>query len=53
MKNAQHFYTSATKCAIHILTEEGVMAFYKGFLSNYLRLAPWNIIMFMTYEQYK
>jgi len=32
---------------------EGVLALYKGFIPNWLRLGPWNIIFFMTYEQLK
>ncbi|CAB1326566.1 unnamed protein product [Coregonus sp. 'balchen'] len=32
---------------------EGFMALYKGFFPNWLRLGPWNIIFFVTYEQLK
>ncbi|XP_042335480.1 brain mitochondrial carrier protein 1 isoform X3 [Sceloporus undulatus] len=32
---------------------EGFFALYKGFLPNWLRLGPWNIIFFITYEQLK
>ncbi|XP_078403038.1 brain mitochondrial carrier protein 1 [Cetorhinus maximus] len=30
---------------------EGFFALYKGFWPNWLRLGPWNIIFFITYEQ--
>ncbi|XP_038631226.1 brain mitochondrial carrier protein 1 [Scyliorhinus canicula] len=30
---------------------EGFSALYKGFWPNWLRLGPWNIIFFITYEQ--
>ncbi|ELK25557.1 Brain mitochondrial carrier protein 1 [Myotis davidii] len=32
---------------------EGFFALYKGFWPNWLRLGPWNIIFFITYEQLK
>lgn len=32
---------------------EGFGAFYKGFLSYFLRIGPWNVFFFMAYEQYK
>jgi solute carrier family 25 (mitochondrial uncoupling protein), member 8/9 len=30
---------------------QGIFAFYKGFLSNFIRLGSWNVIMFLTLEQ--
>ncbi|XP_061695695.1 kidney mitochondrial carrier protein 1-like isoform X2 [Syngnathoides biaculeatus] len=30
---------------------EGLAALYKGFIPNWFRLGPWNIIFFVTYEQ--
>ncbi|XP_048370883.1 brain mitochondrial carrier protein 1 isoform X1 [Sphaerodactylus townsendi] len=32
---------------------EGFFALYKGFWPNWLRLGPWNILFFITYEQLK
>ncbi|KAJ4920064.1 hypothetical protein JOQ06_022449 [Pogonophryne albipinna] len=32
---------------------EGFFALYKGFWPNWLRLGPWNIIFFITFEQLK
>ncbi|XP_061654114.1 kidney mitochondrial carrier protein 1-like isoform X5 [Phyllopteryx taeniolatus] len=42
---------------LHLLAKtwrsEGLVALYKGFFPNWLRLGPWNIIFFLTYEQLK
>ncbi|BFZ00456.1 hypothetical protein BsWGS_03494 [Bradybaena similaris] len=46
-------YTSSLDCLVRTVKTEGVMALYKGFIPNWLRLGPWNIIFFMTYEQLK
>jgi hypothetical protein len=32
---------------------EGPMALYKGFIPTWVRMGPWNIIFFVTYEQLK
>lgn len=34
-----------------ILKNEGPIAFYKGFTTNFLRIGSWNVIMFVTLEQ--
>ncbi|XP_025079624.1 kidney mitochondrial carrier protein 1-like isoform X2 [Pomacea canaliculata] len=49
----QVLYTSSMDCIVQTVRTEGVMALYKGFIPNWLRLGPWNIIFFMTYEQLK
>jgi len=36
-----------------MLKNEGPLAFYKGFSSNFLRLGSWNVVMFVTLEQCK
>ena len=41
---------SAFKCALGILKHEGPLAFYKGFLSYFFRITPWNVIMFVSFE---
>ena len=46
-------YTSATRCAIDIFREEGFGAFYKGFGPYFLRITPWSILMFVSFEKYK
>lgn len=40
-------------CAIKSVKNEGFMSLYKGFIPNWLRLGPWCLVMFMTYEQYR
>lgn len=30
---------------------EGLSALYKGFLPAYLRLAPWQLVFFVTFEE--
>lgn len=36
-----------------ILKNEGPIAFYKGFTSNFMRIGSWNVVMFITLEQLK
>ena len=36
-----------------IMSQEGPMAFYKGFTTNFMRIGSWNVIMFVTLEQIK
>jgi len=48
-----HIYKSSLDCLVRTVRTEGFMALYKGFIPNWLRLGPWNIIFFMTYEQLK
>ncbi|MBN3313909.1 UCP2 protein, partial [Atractosteus spatula] len=53
MNSALGQYRSALYCALTMLTKEGPMAFYKGFMPSFLRLGSWNVVMFVTYEQLK
>uniref|UniRef100_A0A3B4Z1T3 Dicarboxylate carrier UCP2 n=1 Tax=Stegastes partitus TaxID=144197 RepID=A0A3B4Z1T3_9TELE len=46
-------YSSVLKCAAAMMTQEGPLAFYKGFMPSFLRLGSWNVVMFVTYEQLK
>ncbi|KAJ0181531.1 hypothetical protein K1T71_002253 [Dendrolimus kikuchii] len=43
------------KVVVHCFTvrNEGFLALYKGFIPTWLRMGPWNIIFFLTYEQLK
>lgn len=36
-----------------MMKNEGPLAFYKGFTSNFMRIGSWNVIMFVTLEQIK
>lgn len=46
-------YSSSLDCLLQTVRTEGVTALYKGFIPTWVRLGPWNIIFFMTYEQMK
>ncbi|XP_060050801.1 kidney mitochondrial carrier protein 1 isoform X3 [Erinaceus europaeus] len=46
-------YTGTLECLLQTWKNEGFFALYKGFWPNWLRLGPWNIIFFVTYEQLK
>ncbi|XP_055557564.1 kidney mitochondrial carrier protein 1 isoform X2 [Falco biarmicus] len=46
-------YKGTLDCLLQTWKNEGFFALYKGFWPNWLRLGPWNIIFFLTYEQLK
>lgn len=46
-------YKSSFDCFVQTAKNEGLMALYKGFIPTFVRLCPWNIVFFMSYEQYK
>ncbi|XP_030056375.1 kidney mitochondrial carrier protein 1 isoform X1 [Microcaecilia unicolor] len=46
-------YKGTMDCLMQTWRNEGFIALYKGFFPNWLRLGPWNIIFFVTYEQLK
>ncbi|KAG9492038.1 hypothetical protein GDO78_000519 [Eleutherodactylus coqui] len=46
-------YKGTMDCLLQTWRNEGFFALYKGFFPNWLRLGPWNIIFFITYEQLK
>ncbi|EPS59739.1 hypothetical protein M569_15066, partial [Genlisea aurea] len=46
-------YKSTLDCFVKTLRNDGVSAFYKGFIPNFGRLGSWNVIMFLTLEQAK
>ena len=46
-------YKGMVDCAVQTLRESGLSGFYKGFVPNFLRIASWNVVMFMTLEQLK
>lgn len=49
-----HFkYRNSFDCFIKTIQYEGPMALYKGFIPTFVRLTPWNIIFFISYEQMK
>jgi solute carrier family 25 protein 14/30 len=48
-----HVYANSLDCLYITLRTEGPAALYRGFIPAYLRLGPWNIIFFVTYEKLK
>ena len=46
-------YNGVLDCVSSTFKADGFGAFYKGFTPNFLRLASWNITMFVAYEQIK
>lgn len=52
-QNSDKIYKGSIDCMLKTVRNEGFFALYKGFLPSYLRLGPWNIIFFLTYEKLK
>ncbi|OXU30292.1 hypothetical protein TSAR_016709 [Trichomalopsis sarcophagae] len=48
-----YIYSSSMECFVQTFKNEGFFALYKGFIPTWLRMGPWNIIFFITYEQLK
>ncbi|XP_015108696.1 mitochondrial uncoupling protein Bmcp [Diachasma alloeum] len=48
-----YIYKGSIDCFIKTCANEGFFALYKGFVPTFLRMGPWNIIFFITYEQLK
>ncbi|CAI5460868.1 unnamed protein product, partial [Closterium sp. Yama58-4] len=44
-------YKGTLDCFVKTFRNDGVLAFYKGFIPNFGRLGSWNVIMFLTLEQ--
>ncbi|CAH2244662.1 jg5447 [Pararge aegeria aegeria] len=52
-KASEKVYVGTVDCLVQTVRSEGVLALYKGFVPTWLRMGPWNIIFFITYEQLK
>ncbi|CAH0603575.1 unnamed protein product [Chrysodeixis includens] len=52
-KPSERIYTGTIDCLLRTVRSEGFLALYKGFIPTWLRMGPWNIIFFLTYEQMK
>jgi solute carrier family 25 (mitochondrial uncoupling protein), member 8/9 len=46
-------YSNIIDCFIKTAKNDGLLAFYKGFMPNFGRLGSWNVVMFLTLEQVK
>lgn len=43
-------YSSIGDCIIKTFKDGGLLAFYKGFSSNFMRIASYNIVCFIVLE---
>lgn len=50
---AAPIYRGTLHCMSCIVREEGVLALWRGFLPHFMRLGPWAVIFFVTYEKVK
>ncbi|XP_066935047.1 dicarboxylate carrier UCP2-like isoform X2 [Clytia hemisphaerica] len=53
MNSATGSYKNPIHCAVSLLKNNGVTAFYKGFIPSFTRLGSWTIVFFLSYEQIK
>ncbi|XP_048840994.1 mitochondrial uncoupling protein 4 isoform X1 [Brienomyrus brachyistius] len=44
-------YKSSLDCLLQTIRGEGFMSLYKGFLPTWMRMAPWSLTFWLTYEQ--
>lgn len=44
-------YRSSTDCLVQAVRGEGFMSLYKGFMPTWMRMAPWSLVFWLTYEQ--
>lgn len=44
-------YKGSFDCLMHIIKTEGFMALYRGFLPTYIRMAPWSLTFWLSYEK--
>ena len=51
MGDSAGVYNGVVDCFVKTFRNDGVMAFYKGFMPNFGRLGSWNVAMFLTLEQ--
>ena len=44
-------YRNAWHCLVSLIRKEGALSLFKGFSMAYLRLGPWQLTFWVTYEQ--
>lgn len=52
-QNSHEIYRNSFDCISKTVRNEGMSALYKGFIPSYLRIGPWTMIFFLTYEKCK
>jgi len=53
MNSPEGVYRGAIHCAVETGRREGLGAFYRGFNAAFTRLVSWNIVLWLTFEQFK
>lgn len=51
MNDSKGIYSNAIQCAYKMGKEEGLSAFYKGFLPSFIRIFSFNVVLWVVYEQ--
>lgn len=46
-----HLYDGCIDCFVKIIRYEGFFSLYKGFLPSYIRMAPWSLTFWVSYEE--
>jgi solute carrier family 25 uncoupling protein 27 len=49
--NGEVMYKGTLHCWMLTVKQEGFLALYKGFLPGWFRLAPWQLVFWVTYER--
>ncbi|GMT18639.1 hypothetical protein PFISCL1PPCAC_9936, partial [Pristionchus fissidentatus] len=44
-------YRGSMDCLLRIIKEEGFLSLYRGFTPIYIRMAPWSLIFWVSYEK--
>lgn len=44
-------YRTVMRCLMAILKNEGPMTLFRGFLPTYIRLGPWQVVFFTSFER--
>jgi len=44
-------YKSSVDCLMKTVRNEGLFALYKGFLPVWIRMAPWSLTFWLSFEQ--
>ncbi|KAI6177252.1 Cht-1 [Aphelenchoides bicaudatus] len=48
---AKRLYTGSFDCLKQIIQKEGVSALYRGFLPTYIRMLPWSLTFWVSFEK--
>lgn len=52
-KEANPAFRGPIQCAAWLLKTQGPLAFYAGFIPNFARIGSWNVVAWLTFEQFK